>query len=285
MVIRYLFPLLRDADSGDSLSQFKLGEWFYNNRHNPNYKTEAIIWFNMAANQRNPDALCCLAKCHEEGCGVILNKEKAVELYTKAAEYGSIKAKRYLAHCYLYGKLVKRDINMFFIYRSMDYSANELFTIGLCYQNGDGITQNNYKAVEYFHKAADQGHITAMYNLGLCYENGIGAEKSIVLAKQWYQRASSSNKNASLRLKEIIEQEQMQMEQLKPAPTNESSIEEKLITYTILFFISRCVLLLYASDDSWLNNTIFEIWDNNYIRNVDIITLIFLFIYYLVDDN
>ncbi|MEY3876557.1 MAG: hypothetical protein RLZZ191_240, partial [Pseudomonadota bacterium] len=40
------------------------------------------------------------------------------------------------------------------------------------YANGDGVPENDAKAVEWYTKAADQGHAEAQNNLGGMYSDG-----------------------------------------------------------------------------------------------------------------
>ena len=64
------------------------------------------------------------------------------------------------------------------------------FSIGLCYDFGDGVTKDKYLAVEWYKKAADQNHPTAQYNLGSSYENGEGVEKDFSKAIEWYKKSA-----------------------------------------------------------------------------------------------
>ena len=41
--------------------------------------------------------------------------------------------------------------------------------LGLCYQTGRGVEQNQHQAVKWFVRAARQGDKTAQHNLGLHY--------------------------------------------------------------------------------------------------------------------
>ena len=43
------------------------------------------------------------------------------------------------------------------------------FNLGLCYHNGDGVEKDDEKAVEWYTKAAEQGHPDAQYTLGMVY--------------------------------------------------------------------------------------------------------------------
>ena len=58
---------------------------------------------------------------------------KAVELYTEAAELGSIEA---------------------------------LYNLGTAYRLGNGVQQDKAKAAEYFKKAVMQGHVESRFNIG-----------------------------------------------------------------------------------------------------------------------
>ena len=49
----------------------------------------------------------------------------------------------------------------------------------ICYSNGiDGNEKSYREAINWFMKAADQGHVAALYYVGLCFINGTGCEKS-----------------------------------------------------------------------------------------------------------
>lgn len=69
---------------------------------------------------------------------------------------------------------------------SCEESKEELFEMGLsAYQNGDYST-----AVEYYQKAASQGHGKANLALGVMYEEGIGVERSNRRAFEYYYEAN-----------------------------------------------------------------------------------------------
>jgi TPR repeat protein len=69
-------------------------------------------------------------------------------------------------------------------------------SLGLKYQNGDGVEKNDKVAVEWYRKAADQGNSDAQANLGGMYQNGTGVDKSNEQAVFWY-RKSADQGNAS----------------------------------------------------------------------------------------
>lgn len=76
----------------------------------------------------NSDAMVNLGVCYFNGTGVKQNEEKAVELYSKAAE--------------------------------MNHSS-AMYNLGYCYSHGRGVNQNEEKAVEFYRLAATFGSIKA----------------------------------------------------------------------------------------------------------------------------
>ena len=57
-----------------------------------------------------------------------------------------------------------------------------LSVIWVMYINGHGVDVNYKKAIEWYKKAAEQGHADAQYNLGVMYENGDGVDQSDKMA-------------------------------------------------------------------------------------------------------
>jgi TPR repeat protein len=59
------------------------------------------------------------------------------------------------------------------------------------YARGQGVKQDYKKAAEFCQKAADQGHVKALYNLGVMYENAMGVKQDYKKAAQLYQKAAN----------------------------------------------------------------------------------------------
>jgi TPR repeat protein len=62
--------------------------------------------------------------------------------------------------------------------------------LGLMYANGEGVPENDVKAVEWYSKAAKQGFAAAQYNLGLKYDEGTGVPENDAEAVKWYRKAA-----------------------------------------------------------------------------------------------
>ncbi len=50
--------------------------------------------------------------------------------------------------------------------------------LGVMYENGYGVVQNDGEALKWYHKAAKQGYALAQFNLGVMYENGHGVPQN-----------------------------------------------------------------------------------------------------------
>ena len=67
------------------------------------------------------------------------------------------------------------------------------YRLGLCYDKGNGVAENDKTAVYWYQKAAAQGHAKAQYQLGKCYKNGEGVEKNITKAVDWFTKAAKQD--------------------------------------------------------------------------------------------
>ena len=69
-------------------------------------------------------------------------------------------------------------------------SAEEMYGLGCLYKEGKNVTQNYKQAVEWYCKAAEQGHPQAQCDLGLCYEFGEGVDEDLQRAAELYLMAA-----------------------------------------------------------------------------------------------
>lgn len=59
---------------------------------------------------------------------------------------------------------------------------NAQYKLAWMYDFGNGISENNSKAVIWYRLAAEQGHVSAQYNLGVMYDFGEGISQDKVAA-------------------------------------------------------------------------------------------------------
>lgn len=70
--------------------------------------------------------------------------------------------------------------------------AEALFDMGICYRQGEGVPQDNSKAVEYYTRAYEKGYKAAALNLGLMYGEGIGVKQDFAKAYELYKIAAEN---------------------------------------------------------------------------------------------
>lgn len=73
--------------------------------------------------------------------------------------------------------------------------------LGDCFYWGHGVGVDEFKAAEWYKRAADNGDSNAMCSLGDCYASGVGVQQNIERARKYYrQSADMGNKRALLEL-------------------------------------------------------------------------------------
>ena len=153
-----------------------LGEGYYFgcNGKSKDYE-KAAANFHIAAKAGDAYSQYVLGFCCEKGQGVEQSEKGAVKWYRKAAEQGEKNA----------------------IERLKNFKS-----LGNDYYNGSNGKSKDYeKAVEYYRIAAEAGDAYSQYSLGFCYEKGQGVETSVHDAVKWYRKAAEQGeKNAKERL-------------------------------------------------------------------------------------
>lgn len=76
----------------------------------PQNDSEAVAWYQKAANQGFGEAYTNLGYMHDLGLGVAQDRQKAVELYLAGAEKGSLNAMLNLGVSYWEGAGVSKDL-------------------------------------------------------------------------------------------------------------------------------------------------------------------------------
>ena len=84
------------------------------------------------------------------------------------------------------------------------------------YDNGEGVPEDDAKAVSWYRKAAEQGHAKAQFNLGYMYAKGEGVLEDYVQAYAWWSIAATRGFAAAKRNNDIIKKE-MTREQISEA--------------------------------------------------------------------
>ena len=162
-----------------------------------NFKN-AYQWFRKASEQaqgqstfNKSDSMYNLACCFQAGEGVEKNLDVALKWFKRAAEAGSTDAMVTFGLWY-WGK---EDIAMMVMWLQRAVAEGDqpdaLAVLGETYLNGEGVDKDVKLGIEYFEKAADQGHATAQFELGMMYKEGHeGLVQDVETGLKWLQEAA-----------------------------------------------------------------------------------------------
>lgn len=181
------------ATKGSARAMCNLADYF-SKLENSN---EAFYWYEKAAKLGFSHALKGLGCCYLFGRGIPVNKEKAKELFEKAASQGSSRAMCYLA-AYFY---IDKELDLYTKAASMgDYVAEYHLGQYYMHQHLGSISwevvsrRDTVKAFEWFMKSALKNYSLAQYEIGLFYEKGVNpCIRNTEKALYWYTKAANNN--------------------------------------------------------------------------------------------
>lgn len=119
---------------------------------------------------------------------------KAFDLYSNAAELGSVDAQYELALLYKNGDGTIKDINAchkWLLSAAQNGHVEAQFLIAQQYYHGNPIQMDKKAAAGWYQKAANAKHPDATFCLGLCYLNGEGVPRDDELAQKYFEQAES----------------------------------------------------------------------------------------------
>jgi len=113
----------------------------------------------------------------------------AVKWYKSAAELGDAAAQLTLGVMYDNGKGVPEDdveAVKWYTMAAAQGKAAAQFNLGVKYAKGQGVAQDYAEAVKWYKLAAAQGEAAAQFNLGFRYATGKGIAQDYVRAHMWW---------------------------------------------------------------------------------------------------
>ncbi|MEL6886689.1 MAG: tetratricopeptide repeat protein [Pseudomonadota bacterium] len=152
-------------------------------------RAAALRWFEAAAQAGDPTHVLDLARVLETDPQTL---PRAAQLYAQAAEAGQDDAAVSLGVLYQNGQGVTQDFDKArALYQGPAARGHPraLNNLGLLYVRANGVTQDYARAATLFQAAAEQGLAEAMRNLGVLYENGFGVPLDETRAAALYRAA------------------------------------------------------------------------------------------------
>ena len=210
----------KSADAGDADAQNIVGNIYSNGESVAKDEKKAFRYYQKAAAQGHLWGMYNLSGCYVSGQGTDLDLLKAGEWLRKAAEGGLQEAietlnenpqfkddfQMPLPEPSISQTIEKNDISELSIDEELkkwrklakDGDSNAMLQIGLCYHNGNGVSQNYAEASKWFRKAADLGNAEAQFQLGEKYTECYGCVQNFQEAAKWYRKAANLDHPESL---------------------------------------------------------------------------------------
>lgn len=219
---------LKAAEAGDSDAMYAIGRSYKNGYGVEEDPDKAFEWFTKGAEQDHASCITELGLSYEYGYGVEENPHKAIEYMSKAAamDYAYAQYKMGDYYFYGYGSCLEDNkqavewyekaaagqnpqammrLGEYYLYdydklneteKAFNYykqaAEQEFYNegIGICYEMGIGVEENETEAFKYYTLAADNGNLMSMYRTGLCYYNGVGVKQNLQEAFRWFNDAA-----------------------------------------------------------------------------------------------
>ena len=162
---------LFNRKDGDLAAQVSVGIYYRDGVEVAQNNAEAVKWFQKAADKGYADAQYNLGWMYENDLGVVRDLKKASELYEKAAKQDHVFAQ------YRLGIFHSRGV-------VTDYQQ-------ACAWLVQASQQGCLDALKAIESLAKQGNVIAQYNLGVVYQHGYGVPPDDACALQWYLKAAA----------------------------------------------------------------------------------------------
>ena len=82
--------------------------------------------------------------------------------------------------------------------------AEAQYNLGLMYANGEGVPQDDAEALKWFRLAAAQGDAPAQFNLGVTYANGEGVPQDYITAHMWLNLAAANGSQRANAMRDSV---------------------------------------------------------------------------------
>lgn len=192
---------------------------------------EAFKWYTRAAQMGDAIAQNNLATMLQRGVPYAKNEPLAAQWFMQAAMQGNMRAQYNLATMYRTGDGIKKNLGEAMRWYSFAANQGDMYAqnaLGYMYRKGEGVdpppkdaegkgptdeqkkqwvVANQQSAIEWYRRAAEQGHVKSQMAIAIMYELGeAGSDKGLDDAMQWYfHAAGQGNERAMHRLGYLYE--------------------------------------------------------------------------------
>ncbi|GHT33796.1 hypothetical protein AGMMS49574_20220 [Bacteroidia bacterium] len=193
--------LTKAVDNDSPQAMLEMGNYYLYDYDGKGERQKAYAYYERAARQDYVSE--GLGHCFEYGYGVEVNEGEAFKYYLKAAEDGYVRGMYNVAQCYYYGYGVKNNFSEAYRWfndasgwehaESMYYKAKMMLA-------GEGCTQDIPEGISLLRKAAEAEDANAQFELGNCYLTGKGLKENEDIAMEWFEKAADQGHEQALKI-------------------------------------------------------------------------------------
>lgn len=181
------------AYKGDAACTVLLAECYLNGWGVSENKEKAFAMLtSLAKPKKNGSYL--LGRCYYYGFGTEKDLFKAVQYFKDAAELGHGTAKDYLGDCYYNGQGVSQNFSeaaRWYKDAADNHNiGNSAHSLAFMYMKGEGVPEDERKAIDYWHIAADKGITQAQRIISQEYLTGEYLKQDNNKAKEYMEMAA-----------------------------------------------------------------------------------------------
>jgi TPR repeat protein len=160
---------LTQEEGQDAERWCDLGDMYRNGHGVAQDLQQAEAWYRKAAAQGDPRGQWALGLCIYDVEGDAGRNEEAFAWMSRAAAHGEP-----FLQCWLgdfYAMTARHEEALYWYGQAAAQDDKEgQFKLGMMYEEGNGVPQDNDQAAFWYRKAAEQGHAEAQWQLGRMYE-------------------------------------------------------------------------------------------------------------------
>jgi TPR repeat protein len=190
------------AEKGDAIAQYLLGYCYLTGAGVAKDAVESIKWFRKAADQDYAPAQNLLGIAYKAPRGVAKDDVESVKWFRKAADQGHAQAQYNLGGCYANGEGVAKDMveAVKWLRKAADQGHAPAQTSLETMRATTAVPAADVKAFEEFRAQVNQGIPHARYKFTSGHYRGLGVEKDDIEALQWLHKAADQGNDSALEL-------------------------------------------------------------------------------------
>ena len=188
-----LDQIRKEAEKGNTLSQFDLGLWYFQKGGKKNYK-RALGWFEKSAQNGHAGGQLMAGKMYFYGTKDIKTKpDLAIKYLESAAQANNAEAQFIWGKIHLDGKTVLRNDDTALEWLELSVKNGFIpaeHALGiLLLEGGRELVPDENRGVQLIKSAADKGYVASQIQMAVLYIEDRGVPRNLFQAKFWIEKA------------------------------------------------------------------------------------------------